>query len=122
MEPSEGPQLQRQSWDHLLSDPELSVLMKGLNFAVTPQKVPVAEIVTATESACRSLDSGDVHGLRAKVVQLLDRQDKVKDQNVTRKEWEAIDKLKKDDAIIVLPAEKCHVTVEMKKENYLQKT
>ena len=35
--------------DHLLSDPELSVLMKGLNFAVTPRKVPVVEIVTATK-------------------------------------------------------------------------
>ena len=40
--------------DCLLSDPELSVLKKGLNFVVTHHRVPVVEIVTATESACRS--------------------------------------------------------------------
>ena len=56
------------------------------------------------------------------MVQLLDRQDKVKGQNVTKKEWEAIDKLKKDDTIMmVLPADKDRVTVVMKKEDYLEK-
>ena len=55
------------------------------------------------------------------MVQLLDRQDKVKYQNVTKKEWEAIDKLKKDDTIIVLPADKGRVTVVIKKEDYLEK-
>ena len=79
------------------------------------------DMVTATESACRSLDCSDAHVLRAKVVQLLDRHDKVKDQNVTRKEWEAIDKLNKDDTIIGLPADKGHVTLSMKTEDYLEK-
>ena len=36
--------------------------------------------MTSTKSACRSLDSGDAHELRAKGVQLLDRQDKVKER------------------------------------------
>ena len=43
------------------------------------------EMVTATESAHKSLDSNDAHDLRARVVHLLDRHDKVKDQNVTKK-------------------------------------
>ena len=55
------------------------------------------------------------------MVQLLDRQDKVIEQNVTKKEWDAIDKLKKDDTIMVLPADKGQVTVVMKKEDYLEK-
>ena len=79
--------------DHLLLDLELSALKKGLTFAVIPHRVSVVEIVTAMESACRSLGSGDAHELRPKVVQLLDRHDKVKDQNVTNNEWEVIDKL-----------------------------
>ncbi|XP_066018930.1 uncharacterized protein [Pocillopora verrucosa] len=37
--------------DRPLSDSERSVLMKGLNFSVTPSKIPVDEIVTATELA-----------------------------------------------------------------------
>ena len=52
---------------------------------------------------------------------LLDRHDKVKDQNVMKKEWKVIDKLKKDDTIMVLPADKSRVTVIMKKEDYLEK-
>ena len=59
--------------DYLLIDLELSVLKKWLNFANTPRRVPVVEIVTAMKSACRSLDSGDAHELRAKVVHLFDR-------------------------------------------------
>ena len=46
----------RNCYDHLLSDPELSVLKK--NFDVTPHRVPVVDIVTATKSACRSPGSG----------------------------------------------------------------
>ena len=41
--------------DHILSDPELSVLKKALNFAVTPKRLPMVDVVTATESACRQL-------------------------------------------------------------------
>ena len=73
--------------DHLLLDLELSVLKKGLSFVVTPHRVPVMEIVTATESGCRSPGSGDAHELKSNAVQLLDRQDMVKDQNVTKIEW-----------------------------------
>ena len=91
--------------DHLLSDPELSVLKKRLNLAVTSCRVPIVEIMIAMELACRSLCSGDAHELRSKVVQLFDRQDKVKDKNVAKKEWEVTDKLKKDDTIMVLPGD-----------------
>ena len=52
------------------------------------------------------------------MVQLLDRQDKVKD--VTKKKWESIDKLKKDDTIMVLPADKDRVT-GVRKKDYLEK-
>ena len=57
----------------LFSDLEVSVLEKGLNFVVTPRRVPVVDIVTAMQSTCRSLYSGNAPELRAKVVQLLDR-------------------------------------------------
>ena len=87
--------------DYLLLDLELFVLEKGLNFGVTPCRDPGVDIVTTMASACRSLGSRDAHGLRAKVTHLLDRHDKVKDQNVTKNEWEAIEKLKKDDTIMV---------------------
>ena len=107
--------------DRILSDPELCVLKKGLNFAVTPRKVPVVDIVTATESACRSLNNGDANELRSKVVNILNKNEKVKEQNVGKDEWDAIDNLRKDDSIIVLPADKGRVTVVMNKKDYLKK-
>jgi hypothetical protein len=107
--------------DRILSDPELSVLKKGLNFAVTPRKVPVVDIIMATESACRRLNSGNANELRAKVVNILDRNEKVEKQNVSNEEWKAIDNLKKDEQIMVLPADKGRVTVVIKKEEYLEK-
>ena len=107
--------------DRILSDPELSVLRKGLNFAVTPRKPPVIDIVTATESACRSLNASDANELRAKVVSILSNNTQVKEQNVTKDEWKAIEDLRKDDTITVLPADKGRVTVIMKKEEYKEK-
>ena len=38
-----------------------------------------------------------------------------------KKEWEVIDKVKKDDTIMVLPPDKGQVTIVMKKEEYLEK-
>ena len=46
--------------DKLLSDPKLSVLAKGLYFArSTPAKLPILDIVTTTEVACRNLSQAN---------------------------------------------------------------
>ena len=107
--------------DRILSDPELSVLKKGLNFAVTPRQVPVVDTITATEAACRDLNSGDANELRARVSGILKRHDRVKEQNVSKQEWQAIEQLKRDDTIMILPADKGRVTVVMKKSEYQEK-
>ena len=107
--------------DHILSDPELSILKKGLNFAVTPRRVPVVDTITATEAACRDLNSGDANELRARVSGILKRHDRVKEQNVSKQEWQAIEQLKRDDTIMILPADKGRVTVVMKKSEYQEK-
>ncbi|XP_068739082.1 uncharacterized protein [Montipora capricornis] len=104
--------------DRILSDPELSVLKKGLNFAVTPRRVPIVDIVMVTESACRQLNNSDSNSLRAKVLNLLEHNDKVKDQKVSDEERKAIDDLKKDDSIMILPADKGRVIVVLNKEEY----
>ncbi|XP_068748853.1 uncharacterized protein [Montipora capricornis] len=104
--------------DRILSDPELSVLKKGLNFAVTPRRVPIVDIVTVTESACRQLNNSDSINLTAKVLNLLEHNDKVKDQNVSDEERKAIDDLKKDDSIMILPADKGRVSVVLNKKEY----
>jgi len=42
-----------------LSEAERSVLSKGLNFAITPEKVPVKDFVVATEKVCGKLNQND---------------------------------------------------------------
>jgi hypothetical protein len=41
--------------DRTLSESELSVLQKGLNFSVVPNNIPTAEFITGIETACNAL-------------------------------------------------------------------
>ena len=79
--------------DRLQSDPELNVLKKGVNFSVTPKKVPVVEFITATECSCRNLNISDAKELRAKKVNVLCKHDMISDRNVSKEESKAINDL-----------------------------
>ena len=48
---------------HKLPDQETSVLTKGLNFAVSPDKIPHHEFIVATESAALSLPPAKAENL-----------------------------------------------------------
>ena len=69
----------------------------------------------------RDLNSGDANELRARVSGILKRHDRAKEQNVSKQEWQAIEQLKRDDTIMILPADKGRVTVVMKKSEYQEK-
>ncbi|XP_072025331.1 uncharacterized protein [Amphiura filiformis] len=108
--------------DRLLNDSELSVLVKGLNFAVTPAKLPVVDIVTSTESACRKLPPGEAGELRAKVVNLVTRPNCNKiDSNLSKEEREALQQLLKDQSIQILPADKGRLVVILNSQEYNRK-
>ena len=106
--------------NRILANTEWSILTKELIFAVIPKRVPLIELVAATESAYRTLKGGDVNELRAKVVNILSRNDNIKVRNISKEEWMAMESLKKDDMIMVLPTDKGRVTMMMKKD-YLEK-
>ena len=42
-----------------LSKHEMSVLKQGLNFAVLQDEIPVVDIITTTETACRNLEKSE---------------------------------------------------------------
>ena len=108
--------------DRILSDPELSVLAKGLNFAVTPAKLPIVDIVTTTEVACRNLSEGDASELRAKVVNLVSRPNANNiDSNLSKEERKALQDLQKDEDIQLLPADKGRLLVVLNTEDYHRK-
>ena len=97
-----------------------NLLRRGLNFAITPQKIPVEDIVTSTELACRNLDLETAASLRSEVARSVKRRRNLK-PNVSKEEITALQDLKKDRTIIVLPADKGKATVVLNKSDYEDK-
>ena len=54
-----------------LTDVETSLLKKGLNFAITPSRIPAAEIIAKVESAIRILDDETADSVRRSVNNIL---------------------------------------------------
>ena len=100
----------------------MSVLARGLNFSVTPKEVPVAEIVTHVESCLTSakLEPDVADAVRAKISAALMKKRKF-NFNITREEYSALDTLRKDKDIVVLPADKGRSTVVLDKVDYDKK-
>ena len=106
--------------DRLLSDPELKVLAKGLNFAVTPKKIPIVDYVTATESACRNLGQSEAEELRSRVNNILKKHRKP-EPNIYKAEERAINDLRKDKNIKILPADKGKCALALNTADYISK-
>ena len=70
------PRVNKNKWvinlsSRPLSDAEVSLLEKGLNFAVTPTNIPATEIIAKVESAIRTLDSEQADTVRRSVNNIL---------------------------------------------------
>ena len=96
------------------------MLVKGLNFSVAPTETPVVDIITSTETACRKLPVHNAIELRSIVVSLLSRPRKL-ESNLTNEEFKALDQLKKDNDIRILPADKGTIVVVLDTKDYHSK-
>ncbi len=76
------------------SNSENSVLAKGLNFAVSPEKIPVEEFIVATEQAAKFLTDVQAEDLRHSVVGEL-KKAKPPRSNISTKERKALKSLAK---------------------------
>ena len=75
---------------------------------------PMVECITATEEICQK---GEAEELRVEVKNILKKAHPPK-PNITKEEWKATEKLRKDDTQIMLMADKGVALVVMKKEEY----
>ena len=104
-----------------LSDVQKSLLSRGANFAVTPERLPIEDYICATEDAAMRLSTkGEKAALRAEVVEMLSKE-KQPIPNISKKERAAIKKLKRDKRIIVTPADKGRCIVIMDRKEYIDK-
>ena len=84
---------------------EVSLLKKGLNFAVTPAKVPATEIIAKVKSAVRPLDAERADTVRRDVNTIFQQAKPLK-PNITKEQQEALKSLKEDNSIMVVSAGK----------------
>jgi len=100
-----------------LSEPETSVLAKGLNFATAPSVIPIDEYVLSTEKACSQLAPAKAESMRGEITNIL-KKAKPPVFNISKEEKLALDKIRKDTSIQILPADKGRATVIMDKDDY----
>ena len=86
------PKVDKNKWvinlsSRLLSDAEVSLLEKGLDFAVTPTKIPATEIVAKVESAIRTLDSEQADTIRRTVNNILQQAEPTKPSLTSRRKY-----------------------------------
>ena len=93
-----------------LTTDEHSVLEKGLNFAVTPRDFPLKDVLVSTEIACKHLSAPKAQSLRAEVTKCI-KKAKRPASNISKGEFKALQELKADTDITILPADKGRSTV-----------
>ena len=103
-----------------LTDYENSVLLKGMNYCVTPKSLPIKEIVANVEQAIKPLPKEQADTIRAKVSLTLQNA-KIPKDNLSKQERISLTKLKKDETVMILPADKGRTTVILDKDDYIKK-
>ena len=76
--------------------------------------------MTSTESVCRKLSDREAGELRSKAANLVTRPRKI-ESNLSKDELKALDELKKDQDIRILPADKGRIVVVLDAAEYKQK-
>ncbi|XP_072024912.1 uncharacterized protein [Amphiura filiformis] len=112
-----GTQLKkwREKWvknisDKELSDPQQKLLARGLNFAVSVDKIPHTEYIVACETACAKLPWQEAKSLRAEVTGML-KSATVPKSNITKEERLAMNELKKSKDLLIMGADKGRCTI-----------
>ena len=102
---------------------EVNVLSYGMKHFLTPKHLPTAKILASVEAAIgrkQDLSTETKEIIRGKVASVL--QSSVKPvNNLSKEEQLALSRLRKDDTIVITPADKGRVTVVMNKTEYREK-
>ena len=99
-----------------------SILKKGLNFALTPTRIPVEDIICGVESAIGHLPPDEAEIVRQDTCRILrNATSQHQKANVTKRERIALKNLRKNEDLVILPADKGNATVLLNKEDYIRK-
>ncbi|XP_071794470.1 uncharacterized protein [Asterias amurensis] len=90
-----------------------------MNFATTPNKIPVEEFIQAVEPSIRKLDKQKADVIRIQIHEVL-KHSKPPKSNLSKREFQAINDLRRDPSIHILKADKGNATVVMDRTEYDQ--
>ena len=97
-----------------------SVLAKGPNFAIAPNKPLSVDYITAIQSVCHTFTDQDAEELRADINTLLRRVQAPK-PNLNKEEIKGLSELRKDKDRLVLTADKGVAMVVLDKDDYIER-
>ncbi|XP_072036723.1 uncharacterized protein [Amphiura filiformis] len=118
-----GTQLKKwvvNNTERKLTDSQNSLLAKGLNFAVSVDRIPNEDFIVAAEKVSWKLPPGEAQNLRAEVAGVL-KSAKIPKSNISKEERVALKQLKKDKSIIIMGADKGRSTVVTSTDGYEEK-
>ena len=90
---------------------------------MAPKRIPTESIVSSVETVLsrqRDLSESAKDNIRSRIASMV-QSASIPDNNLTKDEQQALKRLKNDDNIVMLPADKGHVTVVMDKTDYFDK-
>ena len=88
-----------------------------MNFAPSPASVPTGQMVSLMESVLKNIPTGEADKIRLRTIYLLSDYCPTK-SNLSVVEEQALKKLKKNDNLLILPADIGHATIVMDHEKY----
>ena len=106
-----------------LDETETQVLTYGLKHSVTPKRIPTETIVSSVEAVLsrqRVLSEPVKDNIRSRIASTL-QSASLPDNNLTNNERQALERLKTDKDIVILPADKGRVPVVMDRTDYHDK-
>ena len=106
-----------------LDETETQVLSYGLKHPVTPKQIPREAIVSSADTVLshqHELSESTKDNIRSRVTSIL-QSASLPNSNLTPDEQKALKRLKTDENIVILPADKGRVTVVMDKTDYNDK-
>ena len=103
-----------------ISPSEEDVLLLELNYAIAPSKLLTAEMIAITEVTARHLNTNTAQKLREGVAEVLTSAKPPK-PNLTYSQRRALQDLRNDNLIVMLPADKGNATVVIDRSTYSDK-
>ena len=106
--------------DEDITEQEYSLLKKGLNFAITPDRFHFDDFISPIESSLQQLPSNVADSVRSSICHVL-KKATIPHCNLESSERRALVSLKRKKHLMILPADKGRSTVIMKTTDYEEK-